>query len=360
MRDRWKIFVTLALILVLAGAAPLAAEESGEGLIGLAFYWLPYDADGVDAFRFIDALAAAGFNHTRIIMPSRCWHPGARSLPSPFARAGAKFDLVHYDEKFLGRFEALLAHAAQRGVVVQVDIFDEVMLHHWRFWIQSEWAAENNVNRWLGRQKPGPGNWLPYFYDTVDGGQPPWTLRLQESYFDTIAARVRPPHLIGDGNELVDAEFSRHFLERFGGENRLVCGNRALWNTEDPSTDKAKQEALLGDPAFEKIFAKVDYIAVHSVEPSTIERRYRFVEPVLQRHPHLKVIFSTDGAGLGSRQRRPQGIRPNADDIREVISRGRLLAGERFGGVEVKLMDYADFLELTRSLGGGIAAPAKQ
>ena len=353
MNTYWKIFVALPLRFALAGAAPQEADEERPGeLIGLALYGLPYAANGIDPQRFIDTLAGAGFNHTRIIMPSRCWIEGGRDLPSPFLKVKGRHDLTKYDEGFLGRFEELLDYAAERGVAVQVDMFDEVMLHHWEYWIRSEWWARNNVNGWLGRTRGGSGGLTSRFYETVRGTQPPVALGAQEGYFDAIAARVRPPHLIGDGNELLDAEFSLHFLERFGGANKLVCGHRDLWNTDDASTDKAKQERLLGDPAFEKIFRRVDYIAVHSVEPSTIERRYRFVEPVLRRHPQLRVIFSTDGAGLGSRERRPLGERPSAEDIREVIERGRLLAGERFGGVEVKLLGYADFLELVERLGG--------
>lgn len=58
-------------------------------------------------------------------------------------------------------------------------------------------------------------------------------------------------------------------------------------------------------------------------------------------------IESREGA---RRESRPQGERPNAEDIKEVIERERRMAGERFGGVDVKLMDYADFLELVARL----------
>jgi hypothetical protein len=323
------------------------------GLIGLSFYALPYVPEGIDPYRFIDTLADAGFNHARIIIPSRCWHDDARSLPSPFKRSGDKYDLSKFDESFLDRFEKLMQYAARRGVIVQVDLFDEVMLHNWDFWIRSEWAAENNVNRWLGRQKPGPGAWTPLFYDPPAGTQPAWTLKLQEDYFDAVAARVPPPHLIGDGNELARSDFSLHFLERFEGPNPLVCGLMALTNVEDPSTDAPKQKALLEDPLMQRIFSRVNYIAVHAVEPESVERRFSFVEPILLKYPHLKVIFSTDGAGLGSSERRPDGLRPNAADIKTIIARARQLAGTSFGGVEVKLLDYPDFLSLTRKLSSG-------
>lgn len=331
-------------------AAPEIPEFSE--LIGLANYALPYCGPEFDPYQFVDLLAENGFNHTRFVMPSRAWLADASRRPSPFIKTSDKFDLRKYDEEFLNRLQALLYYALQRQVIVQVDIFDEVILHQAEFWRRSEWAPENNINGWFefaviqGEETSS----REAFYEAVGRRRPEAALRTLERFFNTISNRVPPPHLIGDGNELESLIFSHYFLSRYDGPNALACGMSSLWN---PGAGEHGQNPF-GDDKHAEIFSAIKYINIHSVNPTSLEERFHFIEPLLQRYSHLKVIFSTDGAGSGSTGRRPLGERPNADDIIQIVARGRELAGDHFGGVEVKVLSWEDFKALLSQLSGKI------
>lgn len=308
-------------------------------LIGFSEYALLYRPDQFDPYRFVDLLTENGFNHTRVVIPARAWVSNQKKLPSPFVKAGNKFDLSRINNEFLLQLRTWLYYALQKEVIVHVDPFDEVTLHQPAFWARSEWASKNNVNGWL--QNPEQSDQT--FYDTVknDSSQP---LRIQKNYFDKIAQHVPPPHIIGDGNELPTSAFSHHFLASYNGKNPLCCGLANHLGQTDPHNENYQK--LINDRKFLEIHEKVSFITIHGIEPVTIDERYRRVLPLLQKYPHLKVIFSTDGAGLGSNFRRPFGDRPSAHEIQIVIERARAIAGERFAGVEVKIMDFKDFKQL--------------
>jgi hypothetical protein len=318
-----------------------------EELIGFCEYSLLYTPAEYGLYSFIDRLAEAGFNHTRIVLSARAWSWEQTNVPSPFISANGKFDISSLDQPFLLRLRTWLYYALQRGIIVHVDIFDEVALHHPEYWTRSEWAAQNNVNGWLQTNGDSP----QAFYDTVmqeDGPNQP--LQIQQNFFNTIARFVPKPHIIGEGNELASIEFAHHFLLSYDGSNQLCCGLQQIldYDSYAGSNGADPQKLILLD----EIFSKVSYISVHGIQPDNIEERYGKIQTLLRKHPHIKVIFSTDGAGLGSDLRRPHGPRPNSEDIRIVVERARALAGRRCAGVEVKILNYRDFVETVQSLAG--------
>ncbi len=53
-------------------------------------------------------------------------------------------------------------------------------------------------------------------------------------------------------------------------------------------------------------------------------------------------MASTDGAGLGSPKRRPEGNRPSVDDLAQAYDEGCRAAGPWFSGLEIKHLGLAD------------------
>ncbi len=175
-----------------------------------------------------------------------------------------------------------------------------------------------------------------------------------EGYFNAIASRVPQPHIIGDGNELSEIAFSHHFLSKYRGSNPLACGLSVRWMSGNDKTYDLIDGPHSGEAYLRQMFSSAGFITLHNIQPTTLDRSFRRIEPVLRRYPRLKVIFSTDGAGAGSSLRRPQGSRPNVKDIREITERARVLAGENFGGVEIKVLNFFDFRSLLEQLSGTI------
>lgn len=96
-----------------------------------------------DYVRYLDTLAKAGLNYTRIFTgtyvepagsfgierntlgpkPGRFLAPWARSSEPGYAAGGNKFDLSRFSDEYLTRLKAFLTGAGKRGVVVEVTLF---------------------------------------------------------------------------------------------------------------------------------------------------------------------------------------------------------------------------------------------
>ena len=96
-----------------------------------------------DYITYLDTLAADGLNNTRTfsgayvepqgafniarntLAPSKGRYicPWARSEEPGYAGGGSKFDLGRFDEAYFRRLRDFLAHAAKRGVVVEMNLF---------------------------------------------------------------------------------------------------------------------------------------------------------------------------------------------------------------------------------------------
>lgn len=117
-----------------------------------------------DFRKYLDTLAAAGLNYTRIFsgayvepdgafkiekntlapLPDRFLCPWARSRPTGDAPGGGPFDLNQWDARYFARLKDLVAYAAKKRIVVELTLFcpmyDDLQ------WRLSPMNAVNNVN----------------------------------------------------------------------------------------------------------------------------------------------------------------------------------------------------------------------
>ncbi len=137
---------------------PLLLVTSGE------HYGAVLNAD-FNTRKYLDALAKAGLNHTRLFIggmyvePSGAFNidrntlapargrylsPYARSDQPGYAGGGNRFDLDRWDETYLKRLRDFIGQAARRGIVVEVNLF--CVLYEDAQWRLSPYHPENNVN----------------------------------------------------------------------------------------------------------------------------------------------------------------------------------------------------------------------
>jgi hypothetical protein len=120
-----------------------------------------------DYVRYLDALAAAGLNLTRLFVgpyvegerslhfagydrntlaprPGRLLAPWGRSNAPGYANGGNKFYLDQWDESYFSRLKDFVGQASARGIVVEVVLFSNMYSDY--TWRHSPLHAGNNVN----------------------------------------------------------------------------------------------------------------------------------------------------------------------------------------------------------------------
>jgi len=117
-----------------------------------------------DYVAYLDALAKDKLNSTRVFSgayaesignfnitnntlapaPNRLICPWARSGEPGYAGGGNKFDLTKWDERYFNRLRDFIANAAERGIVVEVNLF--CPFYEDSMWNLSPMNARNNVN----------------------------------------------------------------------------------------------------------------------------------------------------------------------------------------------------------------------
>jgi hypothetical protein len=117
-----------------------------------------------DFRKYLDTLAQDSLNNTRTFTGVYCEAPGAfniarntlapapgrlvcpwaRSDQSGYRNGGNKFDLTRWDAAYFERLKVFLAHASQRGVVVELNLF--CPFYEDSMWLLSPMNAINNVN----------------------------------------------------------------------------------------------------------------------------------------------------------------------------------------------------------------------
>jgi uncharacterized protein (TIGR03382 family) len=118
-----------------------------------------------DAEAYLDLLAERGLNFVRL------WgqYQWANDL-MPFAGTRGDRDLTRPDPAFFERLRSVVSAAADRGIIVQVTLFDSV---------QFEGAADSG-NRWVNSPYRRANNQQPYLddprdFNVVDGLPPVWS-----------------------------------------------------------------------------------------------------------------------------------------------------------------------------------------
>jgi hypothetical protein len=159
---------------LLAAAAPLALHPDNPHyflwrgrptvLIGSGEHYGAVLNLDFDYRKYLDTLARDGLNHTRTFSGVYCEPPGAFNIarntlaPAPgrlicpwarsdqpgYRNGGNKFDLSRWDPAYFVRLKDFVRHAAQRGVVVELNLF--CPFYEEEMWLLSPMHASNNVN----------------------------------------------------------------------------------------------------------------------------------------------------------------------------------------------------------------------
>ena len=176
MRASWRLAIGLGLAVVTADAAdpirllpanPHYLEFRGKpvALITSAEHYGAVLNGDFDYRKYLDTLAAAGLNYTRLFggsyveIPSRSFGikrndlapelgrfiaPWARSDAPGYEGGGNKFDLGQWNPEFFKRYRDFLAEASKRGIVVEVTLFSSHYQEaHWKV---SPFHPSSNVN----------------------------------------------------------------------------------------------------------------------------------------------------------------------------------------------------------------------
>ncbi len=166
--------VPVLLLAVVRAAAPLALHPDNPHyflwrgrptvLIGSGEHYGAVLNLDFDHRKYLDTLARDGLNHTRTFSGVYCEPPGAFNIarntltPAPgrflcpwarsdqpgYRNGGNKFDLSRWDAAYFARLKDFLGHAAERGVVVELNLFCPFYAE--AMWELSPMHARNNVN----------------------------------------------------------------------------------------------------------------------------------------------------------------------------------------------------------------------
>ena len=207
-----------------------------------------------DNVKYLDALAAAGMNHTRTWVgvycesagafniagntlapaPGRFICPWARSDQPGYANGGNKFDLSRWDDAYFRRLKNFIRQASSRGIVVEVNLFCPFYTDE--MWDLSPMNARNNVNG-IGNLKRDQ----PYTLDQHGG-----LLAVQEALARKVVSELQrcdniyyevmnEPYVCK-----VPMEWQRHMIDVIADAQKSV-GSRQLISI-NVANEKAKVE----------------------------------------------------------------------------------------------------------------------
>jgi hypothetical protein len=140
--------------------------------------WNPYK--GKSCQEFADLLVQYNANLTRTF----CIDTWTSSL-FPWKRVGSKFDLNQFDSTYMDNLRNLISTFGSRGIIVQLDLFDNVSLYDFgdgMTWTKHPWHPNNALKAPISNPKDG----RPEFYN------PNWTVKtLQEKYLRYMVNSLR-------------------------------------------------------------------------------------------------------------------------------------------------------------------------
>lgn len=168
----------------------------------------------------LDTLVACGGNYVRNTMSDR-----DEGNLYAFARVGDRYDLDRWNEEYWRRFESFLRLAAERDVIVQIELWDMWDLVRGN-WVRHPFNSPNNVNYTAAESglltevpfDPAEGPTKHNFFHTVpELENNTRVLRHQEAFIDRVLAISLPfPNVLYCiNNESGEPpEWSRHWAKR--------------------------------------------------------------------------------------------------------------------------------------------------
>ncbi|MBI4603971.1 MAG: cellulase family glycosylhydrolase [Planctomycetes bacterium] len=139
-------------------ANPSAFVHRGKPVALIGDYtWGTFSDAGYDFTAMLDTLRSNGLNFSRVWLWWGCERfppPADTTHHVPYVRAGPgqaldgrpRYDLTRFDPAFFTRLEALCAAARERGVFLQLVLFDAWMLKHPHLWRLHAFHRDNNSN----------------------------------------------------------------------------------------------------------------------------------------------------------------------------------------------------------------------
>ena len=287
----------------------------------------------------------------RVIVPTGCnylsvcpiayWTP--RDIGSPFSRSNGKYDLSTFGAEFRRVFRTFLWRAARQRVAVHIYPFDFVAFNNAESWRRSPLYHRNNIHGWFTEE--APRGYKGLHRALKDSKKPPEAWDYLTAYFQRMSLLLDGRHshavvpVLEGQSRRVDLNLSRFRSSRPLGVNNKDTYRDHAW--------PAMEGHLRNDPAWRELLRAAGFVSCHSCDVDTVERIWSRLAPFAADYD-FGLLASTDGTGSGhgeaSKHRRPQGTRPNVDDLVEIWRKGLASAGERFRGLEIKTLGWDDAL----------------
>ena len=269
---------------------------------------------------------------------------GPGGMGSPWLVRGGRFDLASWDPLFWRAMRCLLWRAARAGIAVHLYPFEFISFNHGYMWEgRAPLYAGNNQQGWFAQTTP---KGYKGFHTAIKLREPRQAFELLTAYFGRCAQLLDPRHhhalvpVIEGQSRSVD-----HVLAGYRRGRPLGVNLKSLYQD---SAWPEMEGHLRSDLTWRELLRWAGFAAIHSCDTGGVIAR--MVGRLLPYAEELDfaVLSSTDGAGSGcgelSRYRRPQGTRPNVDDLVAIWAESKAAAGGRHLGLEIKVMSWEDAL----------------
>ena len=201
-----------------------------------------------DLREHLDEMARAGANYIRNTMSDRR-DKGFEVYPFK-QLPGGKYDLGQWNDEYWRRFENMLQWTHQRGIVVQIEVWDRFDYSRDN-WEPHPYNPKNNVNYTYGQSgfaehyPDHPGrNKQPFFFTTPKQQNNKLLLPFQERFVDKMLSYTLPhDHVLycmdneTSGEEAWGAYWAGYIRRRAAEAGRQVCVTE-MWDAWDLKADE--------------------------------------------------------------------------------------------------------------------------
>lgn len=192
----------------------------------------------------LDALVAAGGNYLRCTLSCR---DEGDAWPFAFDSSRGLYDLTRVEGPFWDRFDRFIALTRERGIVVQIELFDRFDYARGP-WKRNPFNPANNVNydtaasglKTEYSQHPGTRQ-NPFFRSLPTLEDNPQLLRFQEAFVARVLqTTLSQPHVLYCiSNETGESPLWGYYWAEFIRERARQAGTEAyvteMWNQHDPN-----------------------------------------------------------------------------------------------------------------------------
>jgi hypothetical protein len=204
-----------------------------------------------DLKEHLDEIRAAGGNYIRNTMSDRK-DKGFEVYPF-FQRPDGKYDLEQWNEEYWRRFENMLQWTAERGIIVQIEVWDRFD-YSTRNWEPHPYNPKNNINYTYAQsgfaeqypQHPG-ANKQPFFFTTPAQRNNQTVLKYQQRFVEKMLSyTLRHNHVLycmdneTSAEEAWGAYWADFIRQKARQAGRQVCLTE-MWDAWDLKADEHKR-----------------------------------------------------------------------------------------------------------------------